>query len=95
MHKTCEDCYKEYIEEKIRNGPTCIFMTCPSHKCPFFVFDDLVKKILSNSSESYKLYQKHLLDDFVRISPSIVICPTPNCNTSIEVSELVLSKNDN
>lgn len=95
LHKACEECYKDYIEEKIRSGPSSIFMTCPSYKCPYTVFDNLVLKVLGSTSNSYKLYEKHLLDDFMRVSPTIVVCTKPDCNTSIEVTETVLSKNDN
>jgi len=31
----------------------------------------------------------------MRVSPAVVVCTKPDCNTSIEVTETVLSKNDN
>lgn len=67
-------------------------MKCPSRKCPFFVWDNLIAKLLGNNSKIYERYQRFLLDDFVDKSPTIIFCPSPDCPTATEVDDKMLSR---
>lgn len=92
-HTFCEECYKEFQHSKIGSGPNCVEMTCPMKGCPFMVWDNLITKVLGNEDKYYEKYQKYLLDDFVKWSPTIIYCPAPDCTVSIEVDEKMLSNN--
>ena len=59
-HKFCEECYIEHITEKIKAGPSCIDMKCPMQKCKYYVWDDVVSRILDINDENYSRYQKYL-----------------------------------
>jgi hypothetical protein len=93
-HFFCEDCYVHYVTEKIKTKlpNEVVEMKCPSRKCPFWVWDNLIAKLLGNNSKIYERYQRFLLDDFVDKSPTIIFCPSPDCPTATEVDDKMLSR---
>ena len=53
-HRLCKDCYKGYLESMVRDGPECIFATCPLPKCKLLVDPAIFKKLLN--SKDYNRY---------------------------------------
>eukprot|EP00605_Chrysophyceae_sp_TOSAG23-4_P000004 GSChrysophyteH1.ASY1.ANO1.4.1 assembled CDS len=54
MHGFCYDCYTEYIIQQISDGPSCIYMACPEHKCAEAKYDLYVQRNFIESCKKYR-----------------------------------------
>jgi hypothetical protein len=39
-HSLCGECFKEFLEEKFKNGPNCVFTSCSDHECGMIIPDE-------------------------------------------------------
>ena len=53
-HSLCSECYKEFLEEKFKTGPDCIYTTCSDQKCGMIVPKEIWKRFLS--PQDYKKF---------------------------------------
>jgi hypothetical protein len=51
-HLFCRDCYTEYVRTQIQDGPSCIIMRCPQHKCHEKISMSVVKLLLLGPADS-------------------------------------------
>lgn len=81
-HRFCEDCWKDYLEERTNRGVSNVLSPCPSYKCPAVVPDTLFEKVLDE--EDYKKYQHLIVRSFVEDSRTLRWCPAPRCDSAVE-----------
>jgi ariadne-1 len=62
-HRFCNDCYKGYLECIIKDGPECIYSTCPDSKCRLVVTEEIFKKLVAK--KFYAKYDKYIVKSYV------------------------------
>eukprot|EP01087_Luapelamoeba_hula_P020848 TRINITY_DN717_c0_g1_i1.p1 TRINITY_DN717_c0_g1~~TRINITY_DN717_c0_g1_i1.p1 ORF type:complete len:534 (-),score=92.35 TRINITY_DN717_c0_g1_i1:159-1760(-) len=80
-HRYCHDCWKNYLEVQIKDGPRCIYSHCMAPKCTSVVHEDAYKSIVS--AEDFKRYSTYLLRSFVDDNPKVKWCPSPGCTNCV------------
>ena len=45
-HVLCPDCYKGYLEEKLKEGAPCVTATCPTEGCVIVVPLNVWEKVV-------------------------------------------------
>lgn len=81
-HRFCTDCYRTYLEQKIKTEGESRRIQCMEEKCKLVVDERTVGLIVSPAiMERYKdLLNRAYVDD----SPDLCWCPAPNCVYAIE-----------
>eukprot|EP01114_Cavostelium_apophysatum_P022118 TRINITY_DN789_c0_g1_i3.p1 TRINITY_DN789_c0_g1~~TRINITY_DN789_c0_g1_i3.p1 ORF type:complete len:582 (-),score=159.50 TRINITY_DN789_c0_g1_i3:140-1885(-) len=80
QHRFCNDCWRNYLNIKIREGDVKI--KCPQTKCNMSVDDATVKAL--TSPEVYDRFVRFITKSFVEDSDGRVKwCPQPNCGNAI------------
>eukprot|EP00953_Heterococcus_sp_UTEX-ZZ885_P020234 11323-Heterococcus_DN1.PRE.5 len=49
-HYFCTECWTGYLATKVSEGPTCVFTTCPEHKCPQIVSEGVFRARLDDAT---------------------------------------------
>jgi ariadne-1 len=49
-HYFCTECWTGYLSTKVGEGPTCVFTTCPEHKCPQIVSEGVFRARLDDAT---------------------------------------------
>lgn len=80
-HRYCLDCWKTYLEMKIKEGPECLDATCINPKCEEIVSSEAVKALVS--PRIFETYRKFFLRSYVNDNPKIKWCPAPDCGSAI------------
>jgi len=80
-HRYCNDCWRGYLEVKVKDGPACVYAKCPSPKCPMMVHEKAYKDLLP--SKLYEKYSTFLFRSYVDDNPQIKWCPAPGCNYAV------------
>jgi len=75
-HEFCTDCWTDFIETMIKDGPTCINQTCPQARCNEIVTEDEVTRIKPDFESKYESFQ---LRSFVELNGTSRWCPGPGC----------------
>ena len=81
-HSLCTDCFGEYLKEKFKGGPECVYTTCSDHTCGMIVPAELFKKFLSK--KDYAKYESYVLKSFVELSAKTKWCPGKDCDKACE-----------
>ncbi|CAM9758678.1 unnamed protein product [Phaeothamnion confervicola] len=68
-HFFCNDCWRGYLEAKVGDGPTCVYTTCPAHKCPLIVSESLFHKFAAAAAAAK--YDQYALNSFVDINKKL------------------------
>eukprot|EP00611_Tribonema_gayanum_P000829 TRINITY_DN10622_c0_g1_i3.p1 TRINITY_DN10622_c0_g1~~TRINITY_DN10622_c0_g1_i3.p1 ORF type:complete len:409 (-),score=143.46 TRINITY_DN10622_c0_g1_i3:34-1260(-) len=76
-HFFCEECWRGYLCNAIQQGPACVYTTCPEHKCPQIVPEDVFRAHVT--PEELARYQEYSLRSFVDINKRLRFCPGPGC----------------
>jgi len=84
-HSLCINCYTEYLETKLQDGPNCIEATCSNMTCKLILPDAIWRRALS--FEKFKRYQDFLFKSFVEISKRAKWCPGKGCNMVVELKD--------
>ena len=81
-HSLCKDCFGEYLKEKFKGGPECVYTTCSDHTCGMIIPAGLFKKFLSKTD--YAKYENYVLKSFVELSSKTKWCPGKDCDKACE-----------
>ena len=81
-HFFCQGCWVAYLSAKVHEGPTCVYATCPEHKCPQIVSEAVFKEFASE--EDLKRYQTFSLTSFVDINKTLRFCPGKDCGMVVK-----------
>eukprot|EP01114_Cavostelium_apophysatum_P018563 TRINITY_DN576_c0_g1_i1.p1 TRINITY_DN576_c0_g1~~TRINITY_DN576_c0_g1_i1.p1 ORF type:complete len:511 (+),score=127.36 TRINITY_DN576_c0_g1_i1:176-1708(+) len=80
-HRYCKDCWKGYLEVKIKDGPTSVYARCPAPKCKSIVHEQAYKTLVSKPL--FERYTTFLHRSFVDDNAQIKWCPAPGCTFAI------------
>lgn len=80
-HRYCKDCWKGYLEVKIKDGPSCVYAKCPAPKCKSIVHEQAYKTLVSK--EQCERYNTFLHRSYVDDNAQIKWCPAPGCTAAI------------
>jgi ariadne-1 len=80
-HRYCKECWREFLQLKLREGAACVLARCMWPKCKSAVHEDVFRNLLS--THEYNTYRKFLLKSFVDDNPRIKWCPAPGCENCI------------
>lgn len=89
-HSFCRDCFSDYLENSVKNGPDSVFSTCPQAKCLLIVPDTLFQNLCS--AESFKKYRYYLKKSFIDVSKTTKWCPAPNCKYAVEYPSMKMAE---
>jgi len=87
MHRFCGDCWKGYLENAVREGPTCLYLKCMYPKCTLSVRWNLFHKYCDEAI--YKKFEEFKQRNFIENNPCAKWCPEPGCEYAILVKEPV------
>ncbi|CAM9350993.1 unnamed protein product [Choristocarpus tenellus] len=82
QHYFCKGCWRGYLASKVSEGPTCVYTTCPEHKCPQIVSEAVFKDFLSE--EELVQYRRFSLSSFVDINKTLRFCPGKDCGMVVK-----------
>jgi len=80
-HRYCKECWKGYLEVKIKDGATCVYAKCPAPKCGCMIHEAAYKQLVSESL--FEKYNYYLNRSFVEDNEFIKWCPAPSCSNAI------------
>ncbi len=83
-HKSCQQCWIDYMEDEISKGIQCVTSKCPYHGCVEAIPEDFFDRIMKSRPKSLNRYKEYLLKAFVDYNKLIVWCPAPECENAIE-----------
>lgn len=78
-HAFCDDCWKQFCETAVDEGPSCVQQTCPQANCTELVTEAEIKQVLGETSPLFQKYQAYQLRSFVESNPLYRWCPGPGC----------------
>ena len=84
-HKFCQECFTQYLKEKLNDQLTLLSTTCPLLGCNYIVTSNIFSECLKNDSNSLKIYNKCLIRNFTDSNSDIKLCPNPKCDIIIEL----------
>ncbi|KAG5189212.1 ubiquitin-conjugating enzyme E2-binding protein 1 [Tribonema minus] len=76
-HFFCEECWGGFLRNALASGPPCVYTTCPEHKCPQIVTEDVFRAHLS--AQELARYRDFALRSFVDTNRRLRFCPGPGC----------------
>ena len=77
-HQFCEDCWAEYLKEKIKFPLNALQAKCPQKNCTCVVYEKFYSKFLKDQN-SLKILNKAIYKNFIDINPDIKQCPNKYC----------------
>jgi ariadne-1 len=80
-HRYCKECWKGYLQVKIKDGPVSVYARCPAPKCKAIVHEAAYKELVS--PELYERYNSYLFRSFVEDNEQTKWCPYPGCTNAI------------
>ena len=88
-HQICNECYVEYIKNKLITDPINILQTpCPLNGCNLYITRTIYKKCITELK--YKIiFAKSIIRNFLITNKEIKTCPNPKCNLSIRVQNAI------
>ena len=89
-HPFCNDCFHEFLEEKVKGGPMCIFSTCPMDGCPYYITEQVVQKFATG--DSFNKFQKFKLENFVKHAANLISCKGVDCDQTFYIQEKQLDR---
>ena len=86
FHIFCNECYYNYLKEKINNNQV-EKIKCPDYNCCFFLYNNFIESKLINDIPLLKKYKKLLKRKQLMIDPNIQLCPFPDCESYAKKEE--------
>lgn len=80
-HRYCKDCWRDYLEIKIKDGPACVTARCPSPRCKAIVHESVFKTLVD--APSYERYSHFFMRSFVENNDYVKWCPAPGCSYAV------------
>lgn len=78
-HKFCEECWAEYLKEKIKYPLNALQVKCPQKNCSCIVYEELYSKFLKDKINLEKL-NKAIYKNFIDRNQDIKQCPNEYCH---------------
>lgn len=67
---------------QVQEGPTCVYTTCPEHKCQLIASEAVFKEFVPH--EDLERYQSFSLTSFVDINKTLRFCPGKDCRMVVK-----------
>ena len=80
FHFFCDDCYYEYIKEKINNNQI-ERIRCPSKDCEVMLYNNFIERKLIRDIPLLDKYKKLQKRKQLILNPNIQLCPFPDCES--------------
>jgi len=81
-HRYCVNCYRQYIESKVKDEGEAARIQCPAEKCSRIVDAKSVKLLVP--PEIYQRYEELLNRTYVDDKPNLRWCPAPDCDYAVD-----------
>ena len=78
-HSFCVDCWADFCENAVNEGPSCVLKTCPQAECKEVVTDEEFAQALGPSSPILQKFKSFQLRSFVESNPLFRWCPGRGC----------------
>ena len=78
-HQFCEDCWTEYLKEKLKSPLGALQVRCPQHNCTCIVGEEIYKKFIKDKNLLEKL-NKAIYKNFINRNEDFKQCPNPHCH---------------
>jgi len=78
-HQFCQDCWTEYLKEKIKSPLSALQATCPQKGCTCIVYEKIYNKYLQDKQSLSKL-EKAIYKNFINRNNDLKQCPNENCH---------------
>lgn len=78
-HAFCYGCWKNFCNNAVDEGPSCITKTCPEAKCTEVVTLDEMSAVICKGSQTLEKYKSYQLRSFVDSNPLYRWCPGRGC----------------
>ncbi|KAK9459968.1 uncharacterized protein V1516DRAFT_472680 [Lipomyces oligophaga] len=85
-HRFCQDCYKQYITQKIMEEGESRNIQCPDGTCSIVVNNEVIKLLVD--PKVYERYQSLLTRTFVLDNDHMAWCPAPNCEYAVRCNDI-------
>ena len=79
-HAFCLDCWHDFCDNAVKEGMSCVSVTCPEAKCSEVVTEDEMIKALGNDSPILAKFHGFQLRSFVESNNLSRWCPGAGCN---------------
>ncbi|EGT55876.1 hypothetical protein CAEBREN_30176 [Caenorhabditis brenneri] len=83
-HRSCKECWKAYLTEKIKDGQAEI--ECMDSKCKLLLEDAKVIEYLSNDEKLIQSYRRLILNKYVQSNMFLCWCPGADCGRAVKSS---------
>ena len=81
-HAYCIDCWKQYVDTKIQEGPyQCLKLRCPDPSCDAAVDGDMIHQFASKPNKNK--YDRFVLLSYVETNKNMKWCPSPGCDCAL------------
>jgi len=78
-HEFCKNCWRDFCDNAIDEGPSVIRKTCPHAGCPELVTEAEVEAAIGSDSALFNRYKSFQLRSFVDSNTLTRWCPGPGC----------------
>ena len=82
-HQFCEDCWIEYLKEKIKFPLNALSVKCPQNNCTCIIYEEFYYKFLHDQYSLEKL-NKIIYKNFIDRNQDIKQCPNINCRLYVK-----------
>jgi len=81
-HRFCNDCWSDYLVDKISKGKEAVVCQCPSHKCPAVVSDNTIRRLVP--PDHFAKLNQSVLRSFIEDDKNFRWCPAPGCEFAVK-----------
>ena len=78
-HQFCQDCWTEYLKEKIKSPLSALQAKCPQGGCTCIVYEKVYRKYLKDK-QSLERLDKAIYKNFINRNSDIKQCPNEHCH---------------
>ena len=78
-HAFCTDCWRDFCDNAVNEGPVCVQTTCPQAQCQEVVTEEEMHQALGETSPQLKKFQGFQLRSFVESNGLTRWCPGKGC----------------
>ncbi|KAA8913627.1 hypothetical protein FN846DRAFT_928980 [Sphaerosporella brunnea] len=81
-HRYCADCYRQYLESKVKDEGEAARVQCPAEGCARIVDSKSIRLLVP--AETYARYEELLNRTYVDDKPNLRWCPAPECEYAVD-----------
>lgn len=79
-HAFCLNCWDNFCQNAVNDGPNCVLTTCPNAKCTEIVTEEEMKRALGEGSDFLNKFLSFQLRSFVESNSLTRWCPGRGCD---------------